>query len=155
MSANAKVAGNYVTSGGEGDPEFVAEKLDERHEQQVEAQRTQQEYASTKARLEQKRDEQRRLIDVLGEPVEFRPVGVGVSRDAIKLRQRAMNDDEAAEAELIDLVFETLADHAVDDEMDANFWGGFQMSTIQSVFEELVMTDLDDAERERIERFRS
>jgi hypothetical protein len=66
-----------------------------------------------------------------------------------------MDGDEAAEADLIDLVFETLADHAVDDEMDEDFWGGFQMSTIQSVFEELVMTDLDDAEREQIEQFRS
>lgn len=124
-------------------------------DERVTTQATQREYASTKSRLEQKRDEQRRLIDVLDEPVEFRPVGVGVSRDAIKLRQRAMDGDEAAEAELIDLVFETLAEHAVDDEMDEDFWGGFQMSTIQSVFEELVMTDLDDAEREQIEQFRS
>lgn len=136
-------------------PEAATTALEKLKSDRVTTEADQREYAATKSRLEQKRDEQRRLIDVLDEPVEFRPVGVGVSRDAIKLRQRALDGDESAEADLIDLVFSTLADHAVDDAMDEDFWGGFQMSTIQSAFEELVMSDLDDAERERIEQFRS
>jgi len=114
----------------------------------------QEEYVTTKAKLEAKRDQQRDIVDVLGEPVEFRPVGVGVSRDALNLRQRALGGDETAEAELIDLVFETLAEHAIDDGMDEDFWGGFQMETIQSVFEQLVMDDLSQQEREQIEQFR-
>jgi len=59
-----------------------------------------------------------------------------------------------AEADLIDLVFDTLADHAVDDEMDGDWWGQFQMQTIQSVFEQLVMNDVSPDERERIQQFR-
>ena len=155
MSANtAELAGNYAMSGGSGDPEFVAEQLAEM-QSEPEPSPEQREYAATKARLEQRRDEQRRVIDVLDEPVEFRPPGVGVSRDAIELRQRALDGDEAAEADLIDLVFETLAEHAIDDEMDADFWSGFQLSTLQSVFESLVMGDISEREREQIERFRS
>lgn len=113
------------------------------------------EAASVKQRLEQKRDEKRRTVKVLDEPVEFRPVGVGVSREAIALRQRALDGDDSAHAELIDLVFDTLEAHSVDPEMDADWWGGFEMSTIQSVFERLVMRDISESERKQIESFRS
>lgn len=114
----------------------------------------QQEHLTTKAKLEQKRDQQRDIVDVLGEPVEFRPPGVGVSEKALDLRQRALNDDGEAEGELVSFVLNTLADHAVDEEMDAEFWGGFDLETVQSVFEQLVMNDLSQQEREQIEQFR-
>jgi len=154
MSADPAVAGNYVTSGGEGDPEFVAEQLAERQAEQTGRDREIATHTDTKRRLEQRVRDQRRTVSVLGEPVEFRPPGVGVSREAIRLRQRALDGDAEAEADLVDLVFETLADHALDEEMDADWWGQFQLGTIQSVFEELVMNDVSDAERERIESFR-
>lgn len=114
----------------------------------------QEEYVTTKAKLEAKRDQQRDIIDVLGEPVEFRPPGVGVSEKALNLRQRALKGDDEAEGELVSLVLDTLGDHAVDEEMDAEFWGGFDLETVQSVFEQLVMNDLSQQEREQIEQFR-
>lgn len=112
------------------------------------------EAASVKQRLEQKRDDKRRTVKVLGESVEFRPVGVGVSREAITLRQRALDGDDSAHADLVDLVFDTLEKHAVDPEMDGEWWGGFEMSTIQSTFEDLVMHDVSETEREQIQSFR-
>ena len=134
-------------------PEAAAEARDELLKQTqptIEA----REAASVKQRLEQRVREQRRTVDVLGEPVEFEPVGVGVSREAIRLRQRALDGSAEAEAGLIDLVFETLAGHATDPEMDEDWWGQFQMQTIQEAFEQLVMTDVSPEEREQIEQFR-
>jgi hypothetical protein len=113
------------------------------------------EAASVKQRLEQKRDEQRRTVKVLGESVEFKPVGIGLQREAMKLRQRALNgDDDEAEVELVDLIFDTLEEHSVDPDMDAEWWGAFQFGTIREVFESLVLNDLSDEEREQIESFR-
>ncbi|PHQ43946.1 hypothetical protein Z052_02055 [Halorubrum sp. C191] len=135
-------------------PDSATEALDTLTDEQEAAEQQREEYATTKARLEQKRSQRRRMVEVLDEPVEFRPVGVGVARRAMRLRSRAMDGSADAEEALIDLVFETLADHAVDDEMDEEFWEGFSMSTVQSAFEELVMAELDIEDQEAIEDFR-
>lgn len=134
-------------------PEAAAEARDELLKQTQPTMEA-REAASVKQRLEQRVREQRRTVEILGEPVEFEPVGVGVSREAMRLRQRALNGDAEAEADLVDLVFETLAEHSTDPEMDEDWWGQFQMQTIQEVFEQLVMSDLSADEREQIESFR-
>lgn len=155
MSKTTQLAGNYAVSGGEGDPSFVAERL-EALQQEADERRSQMvEFDEVKARLEQKRDRQRRIVDVMDEPVEFRPVGGGVARRAMSLRQRAFNsDDPEAEADLIELVFDVLADHSVDPDMDTDWWAGFPMGVVQDTFEELVMSDMDASEQDAVEQFR-
>ena len=156
MSSNTpELAGNYVTSGGSGDPEFVAEKLAEMQAQQADRTREQAAQADVKRRLEQKSRETR-MVKVLGEPVEFERPGAGVMREATQLRQRALNaDDGDAELELYDYVFETLADHSTDPDMDADWWGQFDMGTLQQVFEDLALGSVDAETREEIESFRN
>jgi hypothetical protein len=149
------IAGNYAVSGGKSDPEFVADRLTEIQEERESAAEDAAGFAGTKASLEEKRDQQRRVVDVMDEPVEFRPVGGGVAKEAMELRQAAFNgDDPEAEADLVDLVFDTLAEQSVDPAMDSDWWAGFTMSTIQGAFEELVMSDMDAADRREIEEFR-
>ena len=155
MSANtAELAGNYAMSGGAGDPEFVAEQLAEMQEEQAEAEAETVTHANTKHRLEQRLREQRRTVEVLGEPVEFEPVGAGMSRKLMSLRRRAADGDGEAEEQLVELVFETLADHSVDPEMTEDWWGQFSIDELKNAFERLVMGNLDASERERIEQFR-
>jgi len=155
MSDTAELAGNYAVSGGEGDAEFVAERLQEIQQEAATKQQHAREFTDVKAKLEQKRDRQRRIVDVMDEPVEFRPVGGRVAQEAMSLRQRAFEaDDPDAEAELIDLVFDTLAEYSVDPEMNTDWWAGFPMPVVQETFESLVMSDIDASERAAIEEFR-
>jgi hypothetical protein len=155
MSETVELAGNYAVSGGDGDPEFVAERLQEMQEETTLKQRQTAEFSEVKAKLEEKRDRQRRIIDVMDEPVEFRPVGGRVAQQAMTLRQQAFQDDDTdAEAELVDLVFDTLAEYSVDPEMDTDWWAGFPMSVVQETFESLVMADMDADDRAAIEEFR-
>lgn len=155
MTETAELAGNYAVSGGDGDPEFVAERLQEMQEETALKQRQTAEFSEVKARLEEKRDRQRRIIDVMDEPVEFRPVGGRVAQQAMTLRQQAFEDDDTdAEAELVDLVFDTLAEYSVDAEMNKDWWAGFPMSVVQDTFESLVMADMDADDRAAIEEFR-
>ena len=155
MSTTSELAGNYVTSGGGAeDPGFVAEKLAEIQEEAAAEKAEVVEHANTKHRLEQRLREQRRTVEVLGEPVEFEPVGAGLSRKLMSLRRRAAEGDGEAEEQLIDLVFETLADHSVDPEMTEDWWGQFSIDELKNAFERLVMGNLDANERERIEQFR-
>jgi len=83
MSETVELAGNYAVSGGDGDPEFVAERLQEMQEETTLKQRQTAEFSEVKAKLEEKRDRQRRIIDVMDEPVEFRPVGGRVAQQAM------------------------------------------------------------------------
>jgi len=155
MSDTAELAGNYAVSGGDGDPEFVAERLEEMQEEATVEQQQTVEFSETKAKLEQKRDRQRRIIDVMDEPVEFRPVGGRVAQEAMSLRQRAFEgDDPEAEGELIDLVFDTLAEYSVDPEMNTDWWAGFPVPVVQKTFESLVMSDMDASDRAAVEEFR-
>jgi len=155
MTETAELAGNYAVSGGDGDPEFVAERLQEMQEETTLKRRQTAEFSEVKAKLEEKRDRQRRIIDVMDEPVEFRPVGGRVAQQAMTLRQQAFQEDDTdAEAELVDLVFDTLAEYSVDAEMDKDWWAGFPMSVVQDTFESLVMADMDADDRAAIEEFR-
>lgn len=111
---------------------------------------------SVKQKLEAKREDQaRRTVKVLGEPVEFERPGAMATRRAVELRQRVMNGEADAEVELYDYIFETLADHSVDPTMDADWWGDFSFGTLQEVFEDLVLGDLDEEAKAEIEQFRS
>ena len=154
MTETANVAGNYALSGGEGDPGFVAERLDDIKQERQERRAEQVEFDDVKSRLEEKRERQRRIVDVMDEPVEFEPVGGGVASDALDLRQRVMNDDPGAEQDLIELVYETLAENSVDPGMTGDWWRDFPMPVVQRAFEELVMSDLSEQERAQIEEFR-
>lgn len=154
MTETANVAGNYALSGGEGNPEFVAERLDDINQEREERRAEQVEFDDVKSRLEQKRERQRRVVDVMDEPVEFEPVGGGVASDALDLRQRVMNDDPGAEQDLIELVYDTLAENSVDPGMSKDWWRDFPMPVVQRAFEELVMSDLSEQERAQVEEFR-
>lgn len=132
------------------DANAALEQLQENR--RIEAER-EAEYAATKQRLEQKRDQQTRLIDVLDEPVEFRPAGAGVAKRAMTLRRRATEGNPEAEEKLVNYVFQTLAEHSKDEGMDQEFWESFSMDVVRETFSELVMNDLD-IDEEDIEQFR-
>ena len=141
MSVNkAEIAGNYATSGGTGDPEYVANQLADMQAEQQAAQEETAEYDNVRARLEQKQTERAtRTVQVVGEPVEFTRPASGEIRDAINLRTRATNGDEDAEAELFDYVFSFLAEHSTDPGMDEAFWGGFEIEVLMGVYEDLAL----------------
>lgn len=124
----------------------------QRREQQIQTAKN----GDVKQRLEQKRrDASRTTIRVMGEPVEFVRPGVGEMRDAMRLRNRALvDDDPEAEEELFDFVFEFLAEQSVRNDLDEEWWGGFGPEVLMGVFEDLAAGGLDDQTRQEVERFR-
>lgn len=135
-------------------PDAAAETRAQLLKQTQPAAQAEPELLDTKARLEAARAEATREIQVLGEPVEFRSPGAGAIRDAMQLRQRAMDGDGDAELELFDHLLETLAEHSCDPALDADFWGGFAAGTLQQVFEDLVSGGMTDEMQEKIDQFR-
>lgn len=155
-TSTEELAGNYALSGGEADPEFVAERLQDVQEEQTARAEQARQHETVKSRLEAKRDSQRRTVTVMGERVAFRPVGMGVTSEAMQLRQRVLEgDDPSAEGELVEMIFDVLADHAVDDEMDRDWWAAFPMDVVRQAFEELALGNMSAEERREVEEFRS
>ena len=70
MSTNkAELAGNYVTSGGSSDPEFVAERLAEKQEARTERQREAVSHEATRRHVEQTTEPDLGTLNVAGETV--------------------------------------------------------------------------------------
>lgn len=155
-ASTEELAGNYALSGGTADPEFVAERLQDVQQEQAGKAYQARQHDSVKRRLEAQRDNQRRTVTVMGEQVPFRPVGVGVTKQAIELRQRVLDGDEpGAEEELLDLIFDVLADHSVEPGMDRDWWAGFPMEVVRQAFQELALGEMSSQERREVEQFRS
>jgi len=137
MSTNAEIAGKYVTSGGEGDPGYVAEKLGEMHEERAEQERQALEQTEAQAEVFYGDDPEGIKLSVAGEMVIADPIGLGRRARLVKRATHAdERGDEMEELELVLDMIETLVD-ATPDEYDTDWWDDRSKSEIRNAFQTL------------------
>ena len=137
MSTNAEIAGNYVTSGGDGDPGYVAEKLGKMHEECAEQER--QALAQTEAQAEvfYGDDPEGIELSVAGETILADPIGFGQRARLMKRASQAdERDDEMAQVETAIQIIDTLVD-ATPDEYGTDWWDDLSESQIRDAFQTL------------------
>jgi hypothetical protein len=137
MSTNPEIAGNYVTSGGEGDPEYVAEKLGEMREERAEQERQALEQTEAQAEVFYGDDPEGIELSVAGETILADPIGLG--RRARLMKQATQADergDEMAQVETAIQMIDTLVD-ATPDEYDTDWWDDRSESQIRDAFQTL------------------
>lgn len=137
MSANAEIAGNYVMSGGEGDPGFVAEKLGEIREERAEQERQALEQTGAQAEVFYGGDPEGIELSVAGEAILADPIGLG--RRARLMKQATKADERGGEMEQLEVVLnmiETLVD-ATPDEYDTDWWDDRSESEVRDAFQTL------------------
>ena len=136
MSANtAELAGNYAMSGGAGDPEFVAEQLAEMNEEREDREREALEETTAQAEVLHGDDPETIEVEVAGETVTFKPLGLGRRARLMRRAQRA--DEQGDDAETLDVVLDmidTLID-ASDARHDREWWDERTEAQIRDAFQ--------------------
>jgi len=137
MSTKAEIAGNYITSGGEGDPKYISEKLGEMREKRAEQERQALDQTEAQAEVLHGDDPESIELSVAGETILAHPVGLG--RRARLMKQATEADERGDEMDQIDVVLdmiETLVD-ATPDEYDTDWWDDRSESQVRNAFQTL------------------
>ena len=138
MSANtAELAGNYAMSGGEGDPEFVAEQLAEMNEEREEREREALEQTAAQAEVLHGDDPETIEVEVAGETVTFKPLGLG--RRARLMRRAPRADERGDGAETLDVVLDMIdaLNDASSEHHDRDWWDDRTAGQIRDAFQAL------------------
>lgn len=137
MSTNAEIAGNYVTSGGEGDPGYVAEKLGEMREERAEQERQALEQTEAQAEVLHGDDPEGIELSVAGETILADPIGLG--RRARLMKRATEADERGGEMEQVEVVLnmiDTLV-NATPDEYGTDWWDDLSKSQVRDAFQTL------------------
>jgi len=138
MSSNtAELAGNYVTSGGTGDPAYVAEQLAEMREKRAEREHEAIEQTETQAEVLYGDDPEAIELSVAGETILAHPIGLG--RRARLMKRATEADERGDELERVEVVLDmidTLVD-ATPDAYDADWWDSRSQSQVRGAFQTL------------------
>lgn len=139
MSADHyELAGNYVTSGGTGDPNFVAERLAEMQEQRAAEAAEAVEGESVREHVETAETVDNGEIHVAGEAIPItNPLGLG--RRAKLGKQAFAADESDNEVEQLDAVLALIdaCNEATPDEYGEDFWYSLQDDEVRSAFQQL------------------
>lgn len=153
-------ADTEADSGGslEGDfanPEFIEEAHGKYEEHKREKATELAEAGGTKAWLERKLAENSVTVAIYDREFEFIPMGTDETTEVIERAQGLDDDEDIGDAPaLFRDVKQKMADHALDPEADAEFFGKLPTGELQSAFEALGAADMDEDAAERAEQFR-
>ena len=142
---------------GFANPEFVERSAVRAEEHRKEQDRAKSEAGGTQAWLEEELDQRSKEAEIFGRVFEFRPIGTGFVSDTVeranKVNQDGDDRDLGEMPALLRDICAKLGEHCLDPGMNREQFESIPPSEVQQVYEE-VAAELDDEERERIERFR-